>query len=219
MNNLNIIIEYANRINEIDKNPYLKTLKNNPSLESFFNSQRGFINAVDNWSKMLGLLINIVPSDKERLIIIRNLNDEHGHGDILKSHVNTFRIFMNSLGFRGELELNTPSTSYDYVKNFNIGLQKELKTKNWIYCASMLGIIELIYVNVSKHIHDYSLTYLELDSITHYGVHEIVDIEHARELFSMVSPYLDSNRDMIYEGLVHGYKLINILYFDLHTLL
>ncbi len=63
---------YIKKTNKLDENKYFLNLDNTP-LESFYNSQKDFIHAVDNWSKALCGLIMKLPSFKERALILENL--------------------------------------------------------------------------------------------------------------------------------------------------
>lgn len=154
------IIEFCKNINKIDKNSYMNKLKNNPPKSNFITSQKGFINAVDNWSKILALLTAKVPSCNERIIIIKNLFDEHGKGDINNSHVNTFRYFLKSLGNTKKLDITSTYKSSESISTFNNNLEEMIKNKNWLFCVASLGMIEFTYITVSNIIHNYASNYL-----------------------------------------------------------
>ena len=51
------IIKYTSKYNKIVESKYFKALDES-SIESFFESQKSFIYAVDNWSKILGLMVS-----------------------------------------------------------------------------------------------------------------------------------------------------------------
>lgn len=219
------LIKYTNNINKIDENDYFVSLDKltvKPSLTKFLTSQECFISAVDNWSKALGLMLFHVPTDKERLIIIKNLMDEHGEGDLTKSHTNTFKLLLQSLGYDKEILLyNDTLPSYFSVKTFNTNLMDTISGESWIYCVAMLGMIEYTYITVSKKIHNYLLNHLEHDKINHYSTHEIVDVTHATELFSLLIPHMidgELSNDMKY-GIHAGYNLMNQLYSSLNLFL
>jgi|688.fasta_scaffold225571_1 hypothetical protein len=213
------IIEYANNINNINENNYFKKLIKNPQLTFFLQSQECFIDAVDNWSKLLGLLITKVPTDRERLIIIENLYDEHGNGDLSKGHVNTFKLFLLSLGYNNDIKLyDTGLKSYKYVNKFNESLLYSVN-ENWIFQCAMLGMIEFTYITVSTNIHNYVKNYIPANEINHYSLHEILDIKHATDLFSLITEYFESNKADIINGLETGYTFINNLYESLSEFL
>lgn len=206
------ILDYANNVNNINFNKYFINLQNIPPINNFLKSQECFISAVDNWSRVFGLLLYYLPTDHHRSIIIKNLYDEHGEGDINKSHVNTFKLLLLSLNYNEEILLyNETLPSYKYIKIFNEKLKDVINTKNWIYSVAMLGMIEYTYITVSKNIHNYLCNYLTADDINHYSLHEILDVSHSTELFSLLPELTDESKD----GLNYGYNLMNELYINL----
>lgn len=216
------ILTIAKETNKINENSYFKnlnssTLKKNYDLKLFLDSQETFISAIDNWSKVLGLMLSKVPSDSQRSVIIENLNDEHGCGDLTKSHVNTFRMLLISLNYDKEIKLyNTTSPSYNSVRNFNVNLTNKINDSNWIFSIAILGMIEYVYVDVSKFIHNYLCNFLQSDKINHYSTHKILDVHHYTTLFELLVPHIKTNYDEIYFGMRYGYKLINELYLSLN---
>lgn len=216
---MNNIINRALKINKIDRNRYFEKLRTNPPIDKFIKSQEGFIVAIDNWSTILEQLLPKLPSDKEREPILENLFDEGGNGDITQSHVNTFRQFITSLGYKNTLEINYNYPSSPAVKKFNQGLHDALNYDHWIFCSAMLGIIEYIYITVSRNIHKYSSQYVQSDKLLHYGLHEIIDDKHSTDLFKMVAPYYDNYGEEITTGIIYGYNLMNDLYNELSVFL
>jgi len=207
------ILSLSNKINNIKSNKYLIKLSQNPQLSKFLTSQDSFINAVDNWSKILALLLTKLPSDKERSVIVNNLYDEHGSGNPNKSHVSTFKEFMKSLNYPEELILNNENTAtYTIVKQFNDRLFHYIGMNNWIHNVAILGMIEFVYITISTHIHNYVKQYIPSDQITHYSLHEIMDVKHSTELFELLVPYIDSHYNDIESGLELGYFVFDDLY-------
>ncbi|ARF12365.1 heme oxygenase [Klosneuvirus KNV1] len=207
------ILSLSNKINNITSNKYLLKLSQNPSLDNFLTSQDSFIDAVDNWSKILALLLTKLPSDKERSIIVNNLYDEHGSGNPNKSHVGTFKEFMKSLNYKEEVSLNSTNTfTHTIIKQFNDRLTHYIGMNNWIQNVAMLGMIEYVYITISTYIHNYVEQYIPSDQITHYSLHEIMDVKHSTELFELLVPYIDSNYNDIQNGLELGYFIFDDLY-------
>lgn len=210
------ILSKANNISDVKSNPYLIKLLSNPPLENFLKSQDSFIDAVDHWSKILGLLLIQLPSDQERAVIINNLYDEHGSGNSSNSHVNTFRRFMESLGHHKELELYDETThTFEIIKYFNNQLMSYIGSAPWTASVAMIGMIELMYITISMSIHDYVKQYIPVDEISHYGLHEIMDVKHSNELFELLVPYTLSDHAYINSGLEEGSRIFNELYIEL----
>lgn len=215
---MEVLLKYTDDVNKINDNNYFITLSKNPNIDKFLISQECFISAVDHWSRLFGLLLFYVPTDKERLIIIKNLNDEHGDGDLNNSHTNTFKLLLKSLNYNKDILLyNKNLQSYSHIDKFNNNLKHVITTKNWIYSVAMLAMIEYTYIVVCKNIHNYLLNFLSVDQINHYSLHETLDVTHATELFSLLIPYMKNDElslDMK-EGITNGYNIMNELYSSL----
>lgn len=199
--------QYMKKINKLDGNKYFLNL-NNISLESFYNSQKDFIHAVDNWSKVLCHLIMKLPSFKERALILENLYDEHGNGDLKKCHVNTFNDFLKEIN-PNHIAGNS-SYAGNYVGRFNKELMETLENESWVYCTAMIGMIEYTYITASSHITKYVSNYKRVEN--HYSEHETLDYKHYKDLFSLIEDLYDTNKEEIEKGIYHGYKLLNHLY-------
>lgn len=207
------ILSFADKINNIKSNPYLVKLQQNPPLTNFLTSQDSFIDAVDYWSKILALILTQLPGYIERVVIINNLYDEHGSGNPDNSHVNTFRQFIDSLGYHKDLELYDETTkTYDIVKNFNDQLIHFIGINHWISNVALIAMIEYVYITISASIHNYVKQYISPEEISHYGIHEVMDVKHSTELFELLVPYSLSDHYKIQIGLEEGYKLFDELY-------
>jgi hypothetical protein len=216
------ILTYAKNLNIIDNNPYFVTLNKIPDTKKFLLSQECFISAVDNWSKALGLLLFYAPSYKERLVLVKNLYDEHGNGDLKLSHVNTFKSLLRSLNYQHEILIyNNTLPSYSIVDKFNNSINAAIMEKTWVYSIAMLAMIEYTYITVSKNIHNYLSNFLPRDEINHYSLHETIDETHAQELFDILEPIINigSNMDVIKNGIKDGYDYFYILYESLNVYL
>jgi pyrroloquinoline-quinone synthase len=215
------ILEHANNINKINENKYFIGLTNDVPLTNFLDSQRSFGKAVDNWSKILGLMLNKVPSENERIVIVENLYDEHGSGNINNCHVNTFKQFIQSLD-NINIKLNSNlnlDLNLNYIIDFNNELLCLIQNNNWIYGVCLLGMIEYTYITISKNIHNYISKFINPTKIIHYSLHEIMDIKHSTDLFSMVLPYLQKDPELmndIKNGIQDGYQIFDKLYNNLY---
>jgi len=219
---MNLLLDYADVVNNIDNNNFFIKLSKIPDIDKFLVTQECFISAIDNWSKLLGLLIFYLPTDKERLTIIKNLYDEHGDGDLNKSHTNTFKLLLKSLNYDKNILLyNDNLSSFNYVNKFNNDLKDIIMTKNWVYSVAVLGMIEYTYITVSKNIHNYLLNFLPADQINHYSLHETLDVTHATELFELIVSYIKNDElcPDIKQGILSGYNIMNELYSSLYELL
>lgn len=199
----------------INNNRYITTLSNfnNVPIQNFLKSQECFISAVDHWSKVLGLLLTKLPSPKERLVIVQNLYDEHGQGNIEKSHVNTFISLLKSLNYDKEIKLyNEELESYSIIKKFNESLVNAINNESWTYSVAMLAMIEYVYIDISRNIHNYLKNFLKDSKINHYELHEIVDEGHYKDLLQLLDGV---DAEDIDKGFEYGYELMDNMYHDL----
>ena len=216
------LLSHAKFLNNIESNIYFRKLLKNPTPKSFVKSQESFIDAVNEWSNLLSHLLTKVPSYKERLPIIENLMDEHGEGDLERSHVETFRKFINSFKTRDNLQMyNKESQTYHIIEEFYRTLDRDLKYYSWEYSAAMLGMIEYTYITVSTVIHQYAKQHIPEEEIYHYTLHETLDTKHSEDLFRIIVPYLDQNNNsnMVKLGLQKGYNTMYKMYKELSNYL
>lgn len=251
---LQVILDKAEEFNQIKHNQFfVKMNSGSLPINIFLDSIYNFGLAIDEWSKVLGILLSKLPSYKERRIVLNNLLDENGE----KSHVETFQEFIQLLeslienieilqefvkslsdGNEEQARIKTfqefiqiqenvrknsknlsqqINTNTQIVKEFIKDLRNIVENNNWIYSVSAYAMIEYTYVNVSKCIYDYVSTYTK-EYIPHYSVHEILDISHAKDLFSIVVPHLSKNSEDIYKGIEMGYNVLDKLFrsFDIN---
>ena len=211
---MNINLEnIINSVNKINQNPYFKYLNDNLQLNDFLISQLDFVRAVDNWSKFLGVMVYKVPGVKERTVYVKNLYDEHGNGNIANAHVNTFADFINCIP--GKCDYGRINT--DIVDKFINGVDEFIRQRNWIVATALLGIIEYVYIDVSKNIHKYVANFMDYRKIPHYSLHETLDHVHSLELFELLDNYYSTHSADIHMGIKKGYNLIYNLYAELSS--
>jgi len=89
-------------------------------------------------------------------------------------------------------------------------------SSNLNFIVSALGMIELTYIDVSKNIHNYVANFIDSNNIPHFLLHEILDISHAQDLFSLIINIDDPN---VVNGIMKGYEILNeffeILFIDI----
>src|SRR5437868_9022352 len=152
-----------NKINQIQNNHFIKKLQtNNTTMENFLNIMVDFGYVVNEWSNLLSILIKYVPSVKERFILIKNLYDEHGNGNIMNAHVNTYDLFLKSISKNMNLNIQSNFVHLNMYKNFvdKLYVEFENNQNNWIKCVCILGMIEKMYVTISLAINDYLRKYI-----------------------------------------------------------
>ena len=206
-----------NSINKIDDNLFIIKLRNNIGIDKFIKTYIYFEEAVNNWSIILSKLIVKVPTYKERYPVINNLYDEHGNGNLNENHVSTFKRLMEKL-----IDVNNDKSYEKYlvesskneIDSFNSTLESIIDNRNWLYSFAVLGMIEYVYITISKEIHCYVKNFINSD-VDHYSIHEIVDDKHSKDFFDVLNDHYLENKLLINEGLQKGYDIFNKLYYEL----
>lgn len=178
-------------------NQYANWLLMSANKDDFLNTQCYFRYAVENFGAVLAGVLSKMPSlTDERMNIAENVAEEHGHNNIKSTHKETFLIFLKSMNDKN-IELNR--NSHPYIDSFNQSVLNFVSTHSYYEGAAIVGMIELLYVNISSliaktvHSNEWDL----LCKQTHYDVHAILDIEHSRELFSVSESMWNTESNVI----------------------
>ena len=213
---MNKIIEYCNSINKINNNIYFIKLRTDTELlPNFIQSFKHFVIAVDEWSRVIAKVTAYVPSYNERRVLVANLFDENNG---VESHVQTFEKFVELLNSIVPIQKENCQYALECTKEFVNGLHSIEASGDWIYAVAALGMIEYTYVTISKNIHQYVTKYTEKD-IPHFAVHETLDVDHAIDLFKLVSNHYSTNEDQIIAGIVKAYGLFDKFFSDIYITL
>ncbi len=183
----------------IKRNIFLSGLKNNtiPILD-FIKSQQAFVTCVNYWSQILGKLLYRLSSHQDRKLILENLFEEHGFEAGHFSHVETFTKFMESIG--GQV-IHTPDQA---AQAFNDTLDRILNEPDLPTCIAALGYVEYYYQRISTVIVDYLKANDKYTNI-HYAEHELLDVKHYTDLFSLLSKY---DQDRVETALGRGRQIV-----------
>jgi hypothetical protein len=120
------------------------------------------------------------------------------------------------------------------VKIFNERIHNMIANDSWIFSVAALGSIEYCYITASKNIHNYAKHFLPTEKITHYSLHETMDVKHVTDLFSIIEERWEVSdldginptseeryreRDRIVSGLRFGYFCLDKLYREMSEFL
>ena len=210
-----VISQIAAKYN-FQEHPYLLWMQaNSTSRSQFCQSQLGFREAVESFSQAIAAVMARVPRVEDRLMLIDNLAEEHGHGHLLRSHKYTFRQYLVALGAT-EVDLQTSVPIG--VLGFNQSILNYCLVQPAEFSAALLGMIEHLYVGISqtiaKTIHNRGWTVP--GSQSHYAVHEILDVEHSRELFKISEPFWQEGRSSSREGIIQAMNLAAYYFWNLY---
>lgn len=144
--------------------------------QELLESQIPFFYAVQEFPKMLLNLASVIPTTEQRVLLMKNIVEEHGNFNEKSFHTTTFIQHLNALGLG-----NKPLTKSPFVSAWI----------NWFYItpmqpyqkASALAAVEYIYAVVCETI----VNVLQKHSIAspHYKKHSVLDWEHAQELLEV----------------------------------
>ena len=199
----------------IRKNYYFSRLTNDElTLEEFQKSQLNFFDAVLSFTKPMFIISSKLDSYEQRLCILENIFEEHGNGDITKSHGKTFEEYLILLGVNKK-EIKNRKVDKSSQK-FNLSLIEKSQKESTYFSLAMMGIIEERYSEISKLISEKVLKnkWLTEKTLIHYKVHEKLDIDHAESFYHLISSkWLNKSiQDDIKKGLRFGNELILNLY-------
>ena len=196
---------------------FSRLLDGSMSFELFKNSQINFYSAVCYFSRPMLLLCSRIENYADRLIILENIIDEHGNGDIEDSHGKTYKKYLLKLGVNKK-DINK-TFNHSAVSNFYSIMNKTIRNDNIETAISMFGIMEDRYTEISATIASALINnkWLKETQLDHYKTHEKLDIYHA-ELFYKLIRHKWANKisqKNIIKGLNLGNKLVLELFNNL----
>lgn len=175
----------------------------------FLNKFAPFVHMVNLWSNILSMVLIKCPNHSNRKYIIKNLYEENC---LDLTHVDTFCKFLDEINiFNNQSDhdiLNIQSNHIiEHYKSELINFVSD-PNNDFDSCCQVLGAIEYVYHMISAHIVDFVNTNYGFIPKYHYSVHEILDIQHADELFFSISSDPHIKKTNIDIG---AYWIINII--------
>jgi hypothetical protein len=162
----------------------------NADKKEFLESQIPFFYAVQAFPRMLCKLAYNIEDSKERLLVVNNIFEEHGEGQDVKFHTETYKTYLRSLGWIEGLTHNPWVDQWvDKVLNSSLSASE---------LAAYLSGVEYVYALICQDVSAY-LNTLELAcEQTHYAKHSVLDWEHGYELLEVaLSLHQQDNFDAI----------------------
>ena len=194
-------------------NPYLLALSSGAmSLDCFRATQEQFFFAVRYFPRPMAALIARMPDPAQRIDILHNIVEEHGEFRPEHFHANTFRKFLVSIGASRSDALPISPVVHAF-NNILMGVCAHDELAVGICC---LGIIEHAFAAISARIGEAVVNrgWVSAANLVHYTTHAQLDVRHAEELFAMVEPAWDDQRQCvtIKQGLELGAYAFDHLY-------
>ena len=173
--------------------PYLQELHAGTlAREDFVETQIQFLFAVVFFSRPMAALAGRVSRPEDRVAILDNIADEHGHGRLRFSHEATFLQLLGRLGVTAaDIERRA---LWPEVRAFNTALAGLCLLDDVPTALAALGMIEDLFAVISARIGSGIVArgWLAPGEVVHYATHEKLDEEHAagfyRPLESCVLP-------------------------------
>mmetsp|Transcript_6236 Transcript_6236/g.13647 ORF Transcript_6236/g.13647 Transcript_6236/m.13647 type:complete len:875 (-) Transcript_6236:563-3187(-) len=195
----------------VEANPFIRLLAYGAPSAWFAAGQAHFLAAVSQWSQLLGQLVSLLPHPHQRLIVLHNLLDEHGQGDLSLGHVSTFTTLLASLG------VHVPANYLDQAPHTHVAafLNVFRSMSTWEELAAAMGMVEYSYAFVSEHIAKYCAAKGVVNA--HYTMHQDLDMDHAQQLFSLVEglllePGTAAGAEAVRRGMARGHAALMDLY-------
>jgi pyrroloquinoline quinone (PQQ) biosynthesis protein C len=203
----------------IDENPYFIGLRDGSfTRDDFVETQVQFLFAVVFFSRPMAALAGRIPRPEQRVALLENISDEHGHGNLRLSHERTFLALLARLGV-------TPADVdarplWPEVRAFNTVLAGVGTLDDTLTGLAALGVIEDLFAKISSTLGRAILDrgWLPEDQIVHYATHERLDEEHAEGFYAQLrGPFARHPRHayQVTQGLELGAYVFLRLYEDL----
>jgi pyrroloquinoline quinone (PQQ) biosynthesis protein C len=204
---------------DLSTHPYFRALGSGEfSREDFVETQAQFLFAVVFFSRPMAALAGRLPRPEQRLAILHNIGDEHGHGNLRLSHERTFLELLSRLGL--SLDDLDRRALWPEVRAFNTTLAGVTMLDDTLTGMSALGIIEDMFARISAFLgrNIVARGWLDARSIVHYATHEALDEDHAEGFYrELRGPYANHPRHayQVEQGLELGAYAFTRLYRDL----
>jgi pyrroloquinoline quinone (PQQ) biosynthesis protein C len=181
---------YVARTYDFERHPYFVWMRDpETTLAEFRDTQIPYKHYVENFSRSLGAVLARVSAMRERLsTVFENVLEEHGHGQLHKTHEATFAGYLRAIGVP-ESRVETPcptNIAYAYESLLDFCLAHSAEEG-----AAAIGIVEYTHIHIAgmirRTVHD--RFWGDVDAQYHYSLHEKLDIQHAQDLFKVCDPH------------------------------
>jgi pyrroloquinoline-quinone synthase len=201
------------------ESPYLAALNSGElSREDFIETQIQFYFAVVFFSRPMATVAAKIPSQAQRLEVLRNVWEEHGEGEPARFHGTTFLELLRRLDGVTVEDVERRAL-WPEVRAFNTTLIGAGVVDEYRVGVSVLGMIEHLFSSISAAIGQGIVArgWLPAAQMVHYDLHEQLDVRHAQDFFDVVAGDADdpAHRYWIEQGLWLGGTIFMRLYEDL----
>jgi pyrroloquinoline-quinone synthase len=143
------------------------------------------------FNRILASILATCPDDQAQLVILDNLFDEMGQGDLSQAHPELFRRFTRAIGIEDD-ELNDipaePETQAMIDTYLSLANQYGYLSGLGAVCFASEGIVHSLYTQLYHGIQ--GAAPLPSDALIFFEVHIDVDDGHAAKLAELIEPRL-----------------------------
>ncbi|MFS0862462.1 TenA family transcriptional regulator [Fredinandcohnia sp. 179-A 10B2 NHS] len=202
---------------KIEEHPLFVALKN----DEFSEQQRKDIalqiyQVVLYFPRFLSAILTNMSDYRMRMPLVENLFEEHGKMNEKYVHSVTYKEFLKGIGVSdSEIEESEPIIP---VIAYNRALTDLCLHYHYLEGLAALGVIEEIVARVSPIVgqfakHNYGS---ENKSLVHFTDHEVLDVQHANEIYEVVATkYEGECKQLIERGLQLGMYYHSKMYTDI----
>ena len=150
------------------------------------------------FNRILAGILSCCQDESAQLVILENLFDEMGQGDINQSHPELFRRFTRALGIDDDtlaILPTAPETRALIETYLRIPHQYGYLAALGAVCYASEGIVSSLYTQLYKGI--VGAAPLPKESLTFFEVHIDVDDSHAAKLAAVIEPRITTIEDDI----------------------
>lgn len=146
------------------------------------------------FNRILAKILSECPDEQAQWVILDNLFDEMGQGDLTQAHPELFRRFTRAIGI-SDAELENSPASPETTAMINTYLQLVPQygylAALGAVCFASEGIVNTLYSQLYKGLQ--GQTPLPKESLIFFEVHIHVDDDHAANLAGLIEPRIHSD--------------------------
>ncbi|MBD2346907.1 TenA family transcriptional regulator [Anabaena subtropica] len=149
------------------------------------------------FNRILAGILSCCQYENAQLVILENLFDEMGQGDVTQSHPELFRRFTRELGIDDETLAETPTApeTLALIETYlRIPSQYGYVAALGAVCYASEGIVSSLYTQLYKGIVGSSP--LSKESLIFFEVHIDVDDSHAAKLAAVIEPQITNEEEI-----------------------
>jgi pyrroloquinoline-quinone synthase len=149
------------------------------------------------FNRILARILSCCKDESAQLVILENLFDEMGQGDLNQSHPELFRRFTRALGIDDEiLAIQAPTLETQALVNTYLQIPHQYGFLGALgaVCYASEGIVSTLYTQLYQGI--IGAAPLPKESLKFFEVHIDVDDSHAAKLAALIEPRLTTHEEL-----------------------